>query len=288
MRKKRLHTLYFLIKKSFSLFNDNNGLKLSASLSYYTVFSIIPFLIILISLAGIFLGKKEVEGKVFAQISKLAGNEGAVQVREIMRNIQQSHHGTIGSIIGFIILLIGASGVFSEIQESINHIWTVDNKPKQSWSKYVIKKLLSFSLIAGMSFILMVSLLVNAALDIFSAQLNKRFPDYSVHLFYVLNIAIIIVVITGLFAIIFKVLPNAIISWKDAMAGAIFTAILFIAGKFLIGFYLGNSSIGAMYGAAASILIFMLWVYYSSIILYLGAAFTKAFAMKHGRIIQTK
>ena len=277
------------LKKTTKLFSDSNGLTLSASLSYYTVFSIAPFLIVIISLAGIFYGKQAVEGKVYMQISGLVGNAPAIQIQEIIKNIQNTHHTVLGGVIGFIVLIIGASGVFSEIQNSINFIWNINGKIRGTgWLNFIRNKLLSFSLVAGVAFILLVSLIVNALVDVLSEQLKRHFPEYVIYIFYVLNIIFIFFVITILFAIIFKILPAAIISWRDAIKGAAFTSVLFLIGKLLIGIYLGNSSVGATYGATTAIFIFMLWVYYSSIILYFGASFTKILMDNKGMHLQKK
>ena len=285
MQWKKIASFLGLFKRSFDLFNDYNALKLSAALSYYMVFSIAPFLI---SLAGIFFGREAVEGKVYGEIKGLVGSDAALQVQEIIQNIQHSNHGTLGGIIGFAVLLIGASGVFSEIQGSINYIWDIHPKKKKGLILLLIRKLLSFSLLISMAFILLVSLTINALIDILSARLQAYFPDVVVHLFYAINIVLMLVIITSLFTLIFKILPNAIIKWKDAATGALVTSFLFLIGKFLIGVYLGNSSIGATYGATASIVILMLWVYYSSIILYFGACFTRVYSQYFGREILSR
>jgi membrane protein len=276
-------------RKTAILFSNSNGLTLSASLSYYTVFSIAPFLIVIISFAGFFYGKQAVEGKVYTQISGLVGKAAALQIQQIIQNIQNTHHSLLGGIIGFIILIVGASSVFSEIQSSINFLWNVHiSPPGKGLINFVRNKLLSFSLIAGVAFILLVSLLVNAMVDVLSETLKQHFPGYVVNIFYILTIVFIFIVITILFAIIFKILPAAVISWKNALIGASFTSFLFLIGKLLIGIYLGNSSVGATYGATAAILIFMLWVYYSSIILYFGASFTKILMDNKGTILTKK
>ncbi|HMH35247.1 MAG TPA: YihY/virulence factor BrkB family protein [Puia sp.] len=283
---KKIKTFWQLFKKAFFLFIHYHGLKLSASLSFYTVFSVGPFLIIIISLAGIFFGKEAVEGKVYGEISGLIGSDIALQVQDIIRNIQKSNHSTIGSILGFVILLIGASSVFSEIHESLNHIWSVKAKPKKVFFHLVIRRLLSFSLLLGMAFLLLVSLLVNALADVLSEHLKSNLKDSIIKSFYSLNLVLIFVVVAALFAVIFKILPNTYIRWKDAITGALFTSVLFLIGKFLIGFYLGNSSIGATYGAAAAIVVLMVWVYYSSIILYFGACFTRVYANHRDKMIR--
>lgn len=285
---KKKVKIFSILKQTFNSFLDDHGLKLSASLSYYTIFSLGPLLIVIMSFVGIFFGKEAVQGKVYGQIKGLVGTDAALQVQDIIQNIEHSERGTLGAIIGIIILIIGATGVFTEIQDSINYIWSVKAKPKKGWLKLIINRLLSFSLVVSMGFILLVALLISALLDLLSERLMKIFADYTVYIFYVVNLIIVFVVISGLFAIIYKVLPDAIIRWKDALIGAGFTAILFLIGKFLIGLYLGNSNLGATYGTAASIMILFLWVYYSSIILYFGAEFTKAYAMESGGGIRPK
>jgi membrane protein len=271
-----------IFKRAFSAFLDDNAIKLSASLSYYTIFSIAPLLIIIISLAGIFFGAEAVEGRVYGQIKGLVGNSAAVQIQDIIKNVRKSENSHGGAVLGAIILFIGASGVFTEIQDSINYIWSVKAKPKKGWLKLIINRLLSFSLIATFGFLLMVSLLVNAVMDVISDRLKIYFPNVTVYLFYALNFVFIFLTIASLFAVIFKVLPDARIRWKDAFFGSFFTALLFMIGKFLISFYLGSSNLGQTYGAAASVILILLWVYYSSIILFFGAEFTKVYALNYG------
>lgn len=269
-------------------FINDNAFKLSASLSYYTVFALGPLLIIIISLAGIFFGREAVQGKLYSQLNGLVGSQAALQIQEIIRNIQETQASTTGAIVGSIILVIGATGVFTEMQDSINYIWSVKAKPKKSWVKFLSNRLLSFSLVVGIGFVLLVSLIVNALLNLLSERLTELLSNYTVILFNIVNSLIILVVITGLFAVIFKVLPDAIISWKDAMIGAMLTASLFLIGKLLIGYYLGKANLGITYGTAASIIIILVWVYYTSIILYFGAEFTKMYALQHGAGIRPK
>lgn len=274
---------WLIFRQAGTEFIADNGMKLSASLSYYTIFSLGPVLIILISLAGIFFGKDAVRGKLFYQINGLVGNEAALQIQDIIKNIEKSHVTTSGAILGIAVLIIGATGVFAEIQDSINYIWSLKAKPKKGWLKLLFNRLISFSLIVSFGFILMVSLAVHALMDILHDKLSRLFDSGMVIIFQSLNYLILFVVISTLFAIIFKVLPDGTIRWKDAYVGAIFTSILFLIGKFLISFYLGTSDIGVTYGAAASMVIILLWVYYSSIILFFGAEFTKVYTMNFGK-----
>lgn len=277
-----------IIKRAFNEFLQDDGMKLSASLSYYTLFSLGPMIVIIISFAGIFFGQDAVRGKIYKQIKGLIGPEAALQVQDIIANVQLTDAGVTGAIVGIAILLLSATGVFNEIQSSINYIWSIRAKPEKGWVKILVNRLISFSLVISCGFILMVSLVVSAVLDVLSDQFLRYFPDAAVTLVYVINNILIFLVIGSLFAIIFKVLPDASIRWKDVFIGAAFTAVLFMIGKFAIGFYLGNSNIGMTYGAAASLIIVLLWVYYSSIILYFGAEFTKVYAIHNGAGIRPR
>jgi membrane protein len=283
-----IRSFFRILKKAVLAFIEDNALKLSASLSYYTVFSIGPIIIIVISLVGIFYGREAVQGKVYGQVKGFIGSDAAAQLQEIIKNIEYSQFKTTGFIIGVVMLLFGASGVFTEIQDSVNRIWSVKAKPKKGWLKFITNRLLSFSLVVGLGFIMLVSLLVSTALDALNSQLARLFSEDVVILFYILNILIVLAVITLLFAIIFKVLPDAIIRWRDVIKGSLFTALLFMGGKFLISFYISKSNVGITYGAAATIVIILLWVFYSSVILYFGAEFTKCYAVEAGSGIRPK
>jgi membrane protein len=239
-------------------------------------------LLIIISFAGIFFGREAVQGKIYGQIKGLIGSDAAIQVQSIIQNISHTQQGTLGAVIGIVILIIGATGVFTEIQDSINFIWSVKAKPKKGWLKFLRNRLVSFSLIVSMGFVLLVSLVISAFLDLLSDKLLRILEDYTVYLFYVIQYLIIFFIITGLFAVIFKVLPDARIKWRAALVGAAFTAVLFLLGKFLIGYYLARSNMSITYGAAASIILILSWVYYSSLILYFGAEFTKMYAIETG------
>ena len=285
---KHVRWVFSLLKNTTIAFSNDNAFKLSASLSYYTIFALGPLLIIIISLSAIVYGKEVVEGRLHDQLSHLLGSDAALQIQNILSNAQQTHATTLGAVIGFIVLFIGATGVFTEIQGSINFIWSVRAKPKKSWLKYLLNRLISFSLVVGLGFVLLVSLIVNALLTLLSETLTRKFPHFPVGLFNLANSVVILTVITCLFAVIYKVLPDAIIAWKDAWIGSIFTAALFLLGKFLIGFYLGKSNLVISYGTAASVVIILAWVYYSSLILYFGAEFTKVYALHSGEGIRPK
>jgi membrane protein len=273
---------WYLIKNTFLGFLEDEAIKLSAALSYYTIFALPPLLIIIITICGFFFGEDAVTGQLYGQINELVGNDAAKQIQEAIKNVQLSDSNVFVTIFGIIMLLIGASGVFAEIQSSINYIWGLRAKPKKGFKKFIQNRLMSFSMIVTVGFLMLVSLMLNATLDILNNRLKIYFPESTVYLFYILNIAIVLMTITLLFAIIFRTLPDGNIKWKDAFIGAGCTATLFMIGKFAIGFYLGNSTIGSVYGAAGSVIIILVWVYYSAIILYFGAEFTKVYAKTYG------
>lgn len=274
-----------LLKHTYKEFDEDNAIKLSASLSYYTIFSLPPLIMIILSICGVFFGVEAVTGQFFGQINGLVGNDAALEIQEMIKSIELSNSNVFATIVGVVTLIIGASGVFAEIQSSINFIWGLKPKPKKGLVKFVKNRLMSFSMIASVGFLLLVSLTVNSVMDAFNKRLMQYFPDSTIYLFYILNIVILFVSTTILFAIIFRTLPDGKIAWKDTLIGAGVTSVLFMIGKFLIGLYLGNSSVASAYGAAGSVIIILVWVYYSAIILYFGAEFTKVYALSYGKKI---
>lgn len=275
-----------IMKGAITGFSDDKGMKLSASLAYYTVFSLAPLLLLVISLAGVFLGREAIQGQVFSEINGLVGNQAAKQVEEMIKNLEQSGKTTLSVIIGFITLLVGATTVFGEMQDSINTIWKVKAKPKRGWVKLIKDRLLSSSLIVSIGFLLIVSLMVNGMLLALSDNLKSLLPDVTVVIFNVINATISFIVITILFGVIFKVLPDVKISWSGVRAGAIFTALLFMLGRVIIGIYIEKTSTGSAYGAAGSLIVILLWVYYTAAILYFGAEFTQSYAQFTGARIE--
>jgi membrane protein len=274
---------YFKLLKTAAMdFINDEGLKLSAALSYYTIFSLAPMLLVMITVLSVFFGREAIQGQVFQQISGLVGPQAAAQLQEILKNAELSDKSGVAAAIGIGTLIIGATGVFAEIQSSINYIWSIKAKPQKSWLRYLKTRLISFSLIITLGFLLVVTLGVNTLVDLLSERLEVYFSEASVVIFYIVNMLIALAIITTLFAVIFKVLPDGELRWKECFVGAGFTAGLFAIGKFLISYYIGQSDLGATYGASASIIILLSWVYYSSIILYFGAEFTKVYANSDG------
>ncbi len=276
--------MWSIIKQSFSDFIDNKVLKLSAALAYYTVFSLPAMLIIIISVSDIFYGREAIEGTLYKQISGFVGTEAAIQIQHTIRNAALSHDSKFATIVGFITLLVGATSVFSEIQDSINQIWKLKAKPYKGkgYLRLLVNRLLSFSLVIGLGFILLVSLAVNGLMDLLIHRLTQLFPEMTVIMVYSFNLVLTFGITSLLFGMIFKVLPDAQIEWKHVRAGAFTTAVLFMVGKFLIGFYLGQSELSTTYGTAGSAIVLLLWVYYSAMILYFGAVFTHVYAAHTG------
>lgn len=284
MNKKKitLKGIWEILKAAFTGFGNHKVTKLSGSLAYYTVFSMAPLLVVIISLCGIFLGREAAEGQIYRQLDGFLGKDTAFQLQQIVKTAYLNGKSTVAFIVGLATLLVGSTTVFGDIQDSINTIWGLKPKPKRGWLKMLQNRFLSFSVIISLGFVLLVSLAVTSVLDAFSSRLQARFEDVSVIIFYVLNQVITLAVISLIFGVIFKVLPDAIIKWRDVILGSVVTAILFMIGKFAISIYIGQSNVGSTYGAAGSLVILLLWTYYSSIILYFGAEFTKAYAIAYG------
>jgi membrane protein len=275
-----------LLKDTSLGFVSDNGFSLSASLSYYTVFSLPPLLIIIISISDFFLGPKAITGELFTQIKGLVGSETALKVQTLMRNVRTSGSGTFATVIGVIILIVLASGIFAEMQSSINYIWGIKAKPNRGLIKFLKNRLMSFSMIGLAGVLLLVSLTVSTVMNgLDKGLVASYFPGIGVLVFSVFNTLFGFLSVIVLFLIIFKALPDGAISKRCSIVGAVFTAILFMAGKFLIGSYISASHIASAYGAMGSVILILVWVYYSSIILYLGAEFTKVYTKMYGHKI---
>jgi len=276
-----------LLKCSGSDFMEDKVLKMSASLSYSTVFSIAPMLIIILFFSDIFLGREALEGNLYGQLRDLVGASAASQIQDVVANSYLSPDVGWSTIIGFATLIVGATGVFTEIQDSINLIWRLKTKPRKGRGllKILLTRLLSFSLVASLGFVLVVSLVLHGLIEILMDRLTTLFPDVTVVAVYIVNLLFTFIVISALFAVIFKVLPDAKVKWRHVWVGAMVTALLFMIGKSGIGLYLGSSKIGTTYGAAGSLVILLIWVYYSSAILYFGAEFTRQYVQKKGERI---
>ncbi|POY34814.1 ribonuclease BN [Solitalea longa] len=289
MLRKLVINIYRLMAQVISEFLQDKIMKLSASLAYYTIFSLPPMLLVIISLCDLFYGKQAMEGIVFEQLQGVIGDKPAMLIESTLKGVTVTQSASIATMIGLVTLFFGATGVFNEIQDSINQIWGLKLKPnkgQRGWLKVVINRLLSFSMVVSLGFILMVSLVLNGIIETFIHRLTQLLPLEEVYMIYGTNLFITFIITTGLFAIIFKVLPDARIHWKDIWIGALVTAFLFMVGKFLIGVYLANNTISNAYGAAGSLILTLLWVYYSAVILYFGAEFTQVYAQMFGKSLE--
>lgn len=285
-KKLSFKGIWKVMKKAFGGFGEDKITKLSASLAYYMVFSMGPLLVVIIALCGIFLGREAVEGQVYGTLVGFVGSDTASTLQEIIKNVGIGDKSKIAAIIGVVTLLIGSTTVFAEIQDSINMIWGIKPKPKRGWLLMLKNRFLSFSVIISLGFILLVSLAISGIVEGISDRLAAAYPDVTIVVFYIFNILLTLFITAFIFAVIFKVLPDAEIKWKDVALGSIVTAVFFMLGKFGIGLYISKSAVGTTYGTAGSLVVLLLWVYYSSIILYFGAEFTKAWAVEYGKAIR--
>ena len=270
-----------LLKETFSEWRKDNAARLGAALAFYSVFSLAPLLIIVISISGLVFGQDAVQGRVVQQIGGLIGSDAARSIEAIIQNARKPASGIIAGSAGILTLLLGAAGVFGQLQDALNVIWDVPPSPGRSVSAVLRDRFLSFALVLGSGFLLLVSLVVSAGLAALNDSIARLTPS-SGQLLKVAYVLVSYAVITLLFAMIFKVLPDARIAWSDVWVGAAITSLLFAIGKLLIGLYLGKSAIMSTYGAAASIVIILVWVYYSAQVLFLGAEFTKVYANRFG------
>lgn len=279
----RFRNIYETLKETTYEFLDDHATKHSASLAYFTIFSVGPLLLILITLLGNIYKKPYVTTELFDQLGNIIGASGAKELQLILENISHQNHSTLFGIVGAIILVFSATGIFTEMQSSINWMWSIKATPKRSWLKYITDRLLSFLIVLGMGLLLFVALTVNVVIDFLYRHLDTLPFHFNAILLKATNTAVLLVMVTFIFWIIFKVLPDASIHWKDALVGAVFTGVLFMIGKFLISYYLGIARSITAYGAAASIILLLSWIYYSTLIVYYGAEFTEVYSRKWGR-----
>jgi len=260
---------------------DDDCARMGASLSYYTLFAIAPILLVAIAIAGLVFGAEAVRGEIVGQLDHLIGRDGALTVQGLLEGASHRRAGRVATLIGAVTFLIASTGAFLELQVAFNTIWRVKPNPERHFYAFVINRLRSFGLVVAIGFLLLVSLSVTAALAAVNAWLFNLSPVNAL-LWTIVNTLVSIVVTTGLFALLFRFLPDVRLRWRDVMTGAVVTAVLFTMGQQVIGLYLGQSTIASMYGAAGSMMILLLWVYYSCQILLFGAEFTRVWAARHG------
>ena len=279
--------IWEVFKNAASGFSRNRVTKLSASLAYYTVFSLAPMLVVIIYLASLFWSQSAIEGNIVKQLQDLIGSTSATQIQSIIQNASMNSVGsTFAAAVGIVTLIIGATTVFTDMQSSLNYIWSLRIKKDAGILKLLLSRVLAFAIVVSLSFLLLVSLVINTLLEGLIGRIQQMFPGIAFQLIYIINLLVTFIVTSFLFGIIYKVLPNAEIRWKDVVAGAVFTAFLFMLAKFGITLYVSKSNLGSSYGAAGSLVVLLAWIYFSSIIFYFGAEVTKSYSMKYGESIR--
>lgn len=277
--------IFALIQATFADWQEDHAARLAAALAYYTTFSLVPTLVIVITLAGLFGRSGIVQEQILWQLESMLGREGRLFVENMLLTASKPASGLAATVIGVFTLLFGAMGVFGELQNSLNTIWEVRPKPLKGLGKnlkrLVLQRLLSFTMILGIGFLLLVSLVVNAAITALATYVNGILPLPAIVL-HLLNFVVSLVIITLLFAMMFKILPDAKMAWRDVWLGAGITALLFTIGRVVIAQYLGTVGIGSAFGAAGSLVVILVWIYYSAQILFLGAEFTQVYANRYG------
>ena len=281
----KVKPVFSLLKEAFQEWQRDKASLLAAALAYYTVFSITPLLVIAIAIVGAVFGQEAARGEILDQINTLVGEQGAQAIEMALNNANQPEISGVASIISVIVLLIGASGVFAQLQEALNTIWNVTVRPERGILNFIRKRLLSFGMVLALGFLLLVSLIASAVLSAISKLDIDLLPGLTIF-WQLLNTGVSFGFIAVLFALIYKYLPDVKIRWKDVWVGAIVTALLFGLGKYLIGLYLGRGSLGSAYGAAGSLIVFLAWVFYSAQILLFGAELTQVYARRYGRQIR--
>src|SRR5438874_9993078 len=269
----KLRRMLNILKETVHEFSEDKTLRLGAALAYYSIFSIAPLLIIVTGVAGFFMGQEAVRERIQAQLTDLLGEQGT---NAIVSMIGAHKQGTnlLAIVIGVIVLLFGASGVFGQLQDSLNVIWEVQPKPGRGVWGFIKSRFLSFAMVLVIGFLLLISMVISTALSALTGALGNvlPIPGFVAH---IANFVVFFLVTILLFAMIYKVLPDVRVKWRDVWSGAIFTALLFNIGKYALGLYLGRASVASSYGAAGSLVVALLWVYYSSLILFFGAEFTQ-------------
>ncbi len=280
--------VWLLMKESFREWSADNAARLGAALSYYTVFALAPLLLIITAVAGLFLGEEAVRGKLDNQLAGLVGADAAGVIQSAVAKASEQKSGIIATVVGLVTLLVGATGVMLELQAALNTVWKVIPKPNRGIKGMLRDRFLSLGLVLSFGFLLIVSLTVSSVLHAVGQWLSSFVPEWVI-LGYVLNYGVSIGAIALLFALMFKLLPEAKVAWRDVWVGAVVTSLLFHVGKYVISMYIGKASVGSAFGAAGSLAALLVWIYYSSQIVLLGAEFTRAFANHFGsHVVPTK
>lgn len=284
-KKFKFRHLPSLLVDTFKAWDADNPFRLSAIVAYYAVLSLPGLLVIIINLVGYVWGADIVQGRLTDEISSALGHDAADAIKTMMVETQTGNRSTIATILGVAVLIFGATGVFYHLQLSLNQVWQV-KEPKFDWKKLLLDRARSFAFILVIGFLLLVSLLVTTAISALTGYINNFLPEIVVYIAFIMDFVISTTIITVLFALIYRYLPDVKIRWKTVWIGAFITAILFELGKFLLGLYFGKADPGSTYGAAGTIVLILLWVSYSCLILFFGAEFTYVYSQRYGLGIQ--
>lgn len=284
-KKFILKDLPYLLKETYTNWNKDNPWRLSAVVAYYAVLALPGLLVILINVVGAIWGEDIVRGHLSDEIANVLGKDAADSIQKIVSNAEGSDKSIISTIIGIGTLIFGATGVFYHLQLSLNQVWEIRIDPKAGILKVLVDRARGFGFVLVIGFLLLVSFVITAAIGLLNNFIEKMLPDFLTYLAYALNMIVSFGIITALFALMFKYLPDAKIKWKTVWVGAVITSLLFTIGKFLLGLYFGHASPGSAYGAASSIILVLLWVSYSCLILFFGAEFTWVYAKHYGKDI---
>lgn len=269
-----------LLQEMIATWNRHGATAQSAALAFYTIFSLAPVLVVVIALAGAVFGKEQVRGQIFQEFQGLMGDEAALLVQQVLQSAARPGSGRWATLIGVVTLLLGATAVFGQLQDALNTVWGVAAKPGAVLTTLLRKRLLSFTVLLALGFLLGVSLVLSAVLSVFSGYLDRLLP-LPVEALEAANFLLSFVIVTLLFAMIYRLLPDVKLEWRDVWLGSIVTALLFVIGKSLIGLYLGRTGVASAYGAAGSLVVVLLWVYYSSLIFFFGAVFTRIHSQQY-------
>lgn len=283
----RIKDIPSLVKETYKDWVDDEPFDQSAIVAYYSIFSLPALLIIIVTIAGIAFGQKAVQDQISSQIGGMIGPDSAKDIQGMIASSYQQGNSGIALVIGVATLLFGATGVFIALQKALNRIWEVKINPDKSGLKMLIRaRAVSFGVVLTIGFLLLISLVITAALTALSGWVEERMPDFFLYIFYVVDFLISISIITLLFAMLFRFLPDVNIEWKSVWTGAVITALLFVIGKYALALYFGKAEPGSTYGAAGSIILILLWVFYSCLIMFFGAEFTQVYARRYGHRVE--
>lgn len=286
--KSKIKDVFSLLKKASVKYKKDDPVRLAGTAAYFMIFAMAPIIIIIVSLIGILLDEQTIQEKIFVEINNLIGENGTQYIRDLVANYQDTGKGIIGTIVGFLVFIFTSTSFFAVLQRSLNYIWRIRAKPSRGILKALKVRVISFGLILSLGLVLLVSLVLEAGLAILQDFLSDLLPELTIYLLKAGNVVITFGIIMLILAMIYKFLPDAKIKWKVTWMGAFITSLLFMAGKALIGVFIGNSNISLMYGAAGSLIVILLWVFYSTIIFFYGAEITYQYARMYSRDIQPK